>query len=64
MTKVKEAVILASGMGTRIFKLTKGKPKFLLPIENKPIIIYPIKVLKMMGINKINIVIPKGGLTA
>jgi len=64
MTKVEEAVILASGMGTRISKITKGKPKFLLPIENKPIIIYPIKVLKMMGINKINIVIPKGWINS
>ena len=62
MVEVKEAVILASGMGTRISKITKGKPKFLLPVENKPIIIYPIKVLKIMGISKINIVIPKGWL--
>jgi len=64
MTKVKEAVILASGMGTRIFKITKGKPKFLLLIENKPIITYPIKVLKIIGINKINIVIPKGWINS
>ncbi len=57
---IKESVVLASGLGTRISDLTKGKPKFLLRIEDIPIILYPIRIINAIGINKINVIVPKG----
>ncbi|KJJ84007.1 glucose-1-phosphate thymidylyltransferase [Candidatus Omnitrophus magneticus] len=51
-----KGIVLAGGLGTRLFPLTKITNKHLLPIYNKPMIYYPIEVLVNAGIKDIMIV--------
>jgi glucose-1-phosphate thymidylyltransferase len=51
-----KGVILAGGTGSRLFPLTKVTNKHLLPIYNKPMIYYPIEVLRKAGIKDILII--------
>ena len=51
-----KGVILAGGMGTRLFPLTKVTNKHLLPVHDKPMIYYPIQCLVNAGIEDIMIV--------
>jgi len=51
-----KGVILAGGLGSRLLPLTKITNKHLLPIYNKPMIYYPIEVLKKAGIKDILII--------
>ncbi|MEW5806546.1 MAG: sugar phosphate nucleotidyltransferase [Acidobacteriota bacterium] len=51
-----KGVILAGGLGTRLYPLTKVTNKHLLPIYNKPMIYYPIEMLLNIGINDILLV--------
>src|SRR5215471_9017617 len=51
-----KGIVLAGGLGTRLYPITKITNKHLMPVYNKPMVFYPIKTLVDAGVSEILVV--------